>query len=137
MILRRTRDLSTVAQLDAAIIGAVLSAAELAASVWWLARDDDGDPVGYCGACIEPESPRVCYLIRAGVLPDARGQGLQRRMIAARLAWARGQGLTTAITYTTATNVRSMRSLARARFLPYAPADPWAGAGSVYWHRTL
>lgn len=57
---------------------------------FWIAKNPTGKPVGFCSA-FHFEKPEIngIYLSRAAVTLSARGSGLQRRMIAARLNWAR------------------------------------------------
>jgi GNAT superfamily N-acetyltransferase len=84
--------------------------------VWW-AVWSGGEAVGFAGA--KPDG-KDAQLTRAGLLPSARGAGLQRRLIQARLKWARERGARNALTYTSALNVASMRQLVREGFVPYA-----------------
>ena len=134
VVLRRTNDVISVGNLDLEIIGPVLSAADLTSSTWWLAKDE-GDIVGYCGAKAASTEASAIYLIRAGVLPEARGQGLQTRMIKSRLAWAKKKGYTSAITDTACDNIHSMRNLIAAGFVPYAPDFPWVSDGYIHWRK--
>lgn len=102
---------------------------------WWLAVDDDGAAVAFAGLRAVASWPGCVYLCRAGVLPSHRGQGLQRRLIRARLAKARAMGATTAITDCTARNFPSARNLIACGFRPYWPERPWALPDSIYWTR--
>ena len=104
---------------------------------WWLALDEDGAAVGFAGMNPVLSWPGAFYLCRAGVLPSARGQGLQRRLINARIAHARRLGGTVAISDTTARNFPSSRNLIACGFRPYWPAIPWALPDSSYWNRTI
>lgn len=72
------------------------------------------------------------YLLRAGVAPRYRGQGLQSRLVQARLGWAAGQGMQWAWTYTAANNAASMRTLIRCGFRPWAPSS-FAGRPPGRW----
>lgn len=104
-------------------------------STFWVV---DGDPeLGYCAAVIgvdpvRPDGPRVVHLTRGYVGEPLRGSGLQGRMIRLRLAWGRRHGVTRAQTYTWRDNIPSMRSLARAGFLPLRYRD-----GYVRWEKEL
>jgi GNAT superfamily N-acetyltransferase len=104
-------------------------------SVWWLARNEHGDVLGYAAARMW--SPKVGYLAWARVLPFARGAGLQRRLIRARVAWCRAQGAQHVVTYTAPDNAASMRSLIACGFRPYLPEHPWVGSEWVYWKRAV
>jgi len=102
---------------------------------WWLAYEG-GRPVGFAGAQIwKPDN--CLYLRRAGVLPEARGKGLQRRLIRARLAWGREQGARAAYTYTTSWNLASANNLIHEGFTLWKPEWRWAGADMLYWWRKL
>jgi len=76
------------------------------------------------------------FLCSSGVLPEARGRGLQKRLIKARVRWAEKQGYYYAFTYTVPHNPASSRSLISCGFRPYWPSKPWAG-DVCYWHRPL
>jgi GNAT superfamily N-acetyltransferase len=102
--------------------------------VHWLAADAEGNPLGFCSACEIGEG--YVFLSRAGLLPAARGLGLQRRMIATRLAWARRQGAVAAITYVVYENPASLVNLLRCGFRFYRPATQFAGEVH-YLHKDL
>jgi len=92
-------------------------------------------PVAFASArCCEPG---VVFLSSCGVLPSARGFRLQRRLIRARIAWARSHGYERAITYTTWDNVPSARNLLREGFELYTPSWWWADTGCLYFTRAL
>ena len=89
---------------------------ELTQSVWWVLRDGT-TPVAFGG--IRDLKDGRGYLSRAGVLPEHKGHGLQRRLINVRVAWARRRGLKRVYTHVWAGNLGSMRSLIRCGFMPY------------------
>lgn len=78
----------------------------------------DGEVVGF--GVIERRG-RTGTLTMAGVRRDHRGRGLQRRLIRARLRWARQKGLTRVTTYVHRGNWRSMNNLIRCGFLVRRP----------------
>ena len=108
-----------------------------AGSWWWLAIDEDGKAVGFAGMRPSERWQQTIYLCRAGVLPDYRGQGIQKRLIRARLAKARALGNTHAITDCTTENPASAKSLIKAGFRPYWPKAPWGLPHSIYWIKKL
>lgn len=120
----------------------ILQAAILPESGWrypseqiWLA-EEAGTPVGFAGAVMW--GPDQCaYLTRAGVTPSARGHGLQRRLIRARVRWAREQGARGVYTYTSREGIYSANNLIREGFTLWTPARPWGLAGALYWWREL
>lgn len=98
--------------------------------LWWVATDD-GEPVGF--AVVSPLSHGLWYMSRAGVVPSARGHGLQKRLIRVRLRAARSAGAAMVITDCTAANVASANSLIACGLRPYTPAHKWALPDSIYW----
>ena len=110
----------------------------VAGAAWWIMWSEDGKAAAFCGIWPPLWKGRPCYLVRAGVLPDHRGQGLQKRMIVARLAYARKMGWTTAVTYTLCDNAASANSLIARGFRVYNPPSPkWIGEGVIYWKKNL
>ncbi len=108
---------------------------------WWFARGPHSypprDPCAFAGAKTIDGGGSI-YLARAGVVPEARGQGLQRRLIQVRLRWGRSIGATSAITYTLANNLASTNNLIRCGFVRYDPENPWVTTDGVeFWRREL
>lgn len=109
---------------------------------WWLVWKGWGtgafkppEAVAYAG--LKDQGWGLAYLCRAGVMPGHRGQGLQRKLIQARVRYARQLGLRTAITDTTASNLASANNLIRCGFVLYRPEYQWAGPEALYWWLTL
>jgi RimJ/RimL family protein N-acetyltransferase len=96
-----------------------------------------GSLVGYAGARAPAEWPGVYFLSRAGITEQARGQGLQRRLVRARVARARRLGCHSCITYTSPDNAASMRTLIACGFKPYVPEPAYVGDAYVYWRKAL
>lgn len=99
--------------------------------LWWVIYDGK-TPIAYAGAKYLPHE-KVVYLSRAGVLDGYRGKHLQRRLIRARVRWARKIGATQAITYTVVTNPASSNNLIKCGFVTYIPAWKWGGRSAIYW----
>lgn len=99
---------------------------------WWLAYEVDTIhshiPVAFAGVTSKG------YLSRSGVLPKARGNGLQLRLIRARANWARSIGLERVYSDTT-DNPHSAANLAKAGFTQFKPEKPWAFKHSLYWEK--
>jgi GNAT superfamily N-acetyltransferase len=91
-----------------------------------------------CFCLVKPSEQWVdtAYLARAGVLAAWRGQGLQRRMIRVREAWARKRGYRWMISDTT-DNVPSSNNLMRCGYKLIEPSAPWANEISLYWTKRL
>lgn len=100
---------------------------------FWIARDSAGRSVGFAAAIYQP-STNVVSLDRAGVLPEAQGSDLQRRLIKARLRWARRLGAHMAIAYTSARNYPSMVNLLKCGFRFYEPRATGLYEGEDRFH---
>lgn len=107
--------------------------------LWWIARDPEGNPAGFCGLALGkfPGEPLTAYLCLAGVVPEHRGKGLQKRLIRARLTKAKQLSLGRVVTDTTTTNPASVNSLVACGFRQFLPTHPWRVPGALYWEKTL
>lgn len=139
MIYRTSKqaDLKTIQELDAVFFaGCVPPGGNI---VWWIAKEIDesvgyAKVAGYAGARIVDGE---IYLERAAVCKWARGQGLQKKLIRARLRYGRAQRCTHAVTYTI-NNPASANSLISCGFRAYTPAYPWVDGDDVsYWRLKL
>ncbi len=103
--------------------------------VVWIGVDPAGFDVAFCAMRLLSDGQ--WYLSRAGVVPEARGKGLQKRMIRLRVAHARRhQPGCTVITDTTHDNYASANSLMACGFRLYAPSTRWGFATGLYWRLT-
>ena len=106
-------------------------------SEWWVAYSDKTDEaVGFGGYTQSAHWHNTIYLCRAGVLPDHRGQGLQKRLIRVRLKHARKVGNTWAYT-DVSDNPASANSLISCGFKLYSPYLAWGTKETLYWRRSL
>lgn len=105
--------------------------------LWWVVEDTaTGLLAGFGGMYLKHQDDALTgYLCLAGVLPEYRGQGLQRRLIQARLRKARHLGLYRVVTDTIPDNPASINSLVSCGFRAFSPAVPWKVPGAVYWER--
>lgn len=128
----------TVATLDSQVFvkDEHLELSEISRTTWWIARDEEGEAVGYAGARMIPDQ-RMVYLVRAGVLDRARGNGLQRRLIRCRVNWGAKQDADVAITYTLQENHPSSNNLIKEKFVMYCPEFAWVGPEVIYWWKDL
>jgi len=104
---------------------------------WWVVETDDGEVAGYAG--IKYLGYGLWYLCRCGVLPDWRGNGLQKRLIRAREKFARARtarGDELVITDTSADNPPSANSLISCGYRLYEPAHPWR-SDALFWRKDL
>lgn len=143
--IRRARraDFGDIASIDSACFPAEeLRVLDSSDAAWWVATRDD-EVVGFAGAIpwvYKGES--ALYLYRCGVVRSARGHGLQRRLIRARVRHAREEGLDEVWTYTSYMNARSSNNLIRCGFELWLPGT-WGGVDPfrlddnafIYWRR--
>lgn len=120
--IRETDDLDVIHELDRCIFpeDAKLAGPHLLDSVWWVAEDVYPGrrlPIGYAGLYV-PETQHEGFLVRAGVAPDWRGSGIQKRLIRTRVSYAKGLNLPVVNTYVATKNIASMRSLISCEFRP-------------------
>lgn len=105
---------------------------------WWWAVWDGDEPVAFAQMIADSEDPtETIYLSRDAVLPAYRGQGMQKRLIAIRLAFARRLGFKFAVTDTYHENLASLNSYIANGFKAYDPKYPWGGKGELYLQRAL
>lgn len=102
---------------------------------WWIVRHA-GLPVAFAGIRYWPQD-HCGFLCRAGVVAGHQGQGLQRRLIRARVGHAARQGWAGVYTYTHPTNAASANNLIACGFRTWRPAYLWGGEEMVYWWRGL
>lgn len=128
----QSADYTTVKALDASLFPGVDRVS--ATDVSWLVHDPAFKAVGFATGKLWPPD-NYFYFTRCGVLTEARGKGLQRRFIRARLRYAKAQGCLGAYTYTLPFNVSSANNLIACGFRLWRPANKWAGAEALYWTR--
>lgn len=107
---------------------------------WWIVRDEWGAVAAYAAAGVtvdaETDGDTEAKMILSWVRPDMRGLGLQKRLIRARVRWARSCGASKIETYTWGGNLPSMRSLWRCGFVPFR--RDWDGQRSwIFWTKPL
>jgi len=108
------------------------------AGEYWVAEDSETkEIVAYAGLVRSARYTDVVYFHASGVVPKARGNHLQRRLIRARLHWSKDHGFSWAVTDTCPDNVASARSLIACGFRPYWPTPRWKESGACYWSRKL
>lgn len=106
-------------------------------AMWWIVWNKNKWPIGYGGLVQSYQVSKAGYLCRAGVLPEAQGNGLQKRLIRVREKYARLQGWTEIRTDTAFDNIASMRSLASLGYLPFTPEIEWGVENAIYWQKYL
>jgi len=106
---------------------------------WWVAFavvDGVEQPVGCASMCHSMYEEGSFYLARAFVEADHRGQGLQRKLIQARVARAK-ELKGTHVSSDTYDNPPSTNNLIACGFRAYRPASQWRGEGTMYWRLKL
>jgi GNAT superfamily N-acetyltransferase len=103
---------------------------------WWWLASHKRHVIGFGALTVGSSDPNSGYLMRSGVLPDWRGQGLQRRLIRARETKARKLGFQYIVTDTTY-NTPSSNSLIKAGYKLYHPKNPWGMKNTLYWRKEL
>ena len=130
--IRQTTDRETVAALHTLCLPG--DDLDIDGGAMWLAWKDE-TPVGFSTTRVVDKE--TIFLSRSGVLPLARGERIQIRMIRARESWARREGYRYIITYTTYDNHPSICSLIKAGYRFYEPSWPWAGRDVHYYLKEL
>jgi GNAT superfamily N-acetyltransferase len=103
---------------------------------WWIVYDSFDNPCAFGGLVRSVRWSNVGYLCRAGVLPSHRGQGVQKRLIRARIRQAKALGWDWLIT-DTHENPASSNSLIATGFKLYEPLQPWGAKSTLYWRIKL
>ena len=103
---------------------------------WWIVYTDTNKPVAFCGMKNSSTYSDWCFFHRAGVLDEHTGNGLQKRLIKARIRLAKTMGYNYANSDTTR-NPASANSLIACGFKSYLPIKPWAWDYSNYWRLKL
>lgn len=103
---------------------------------WWLAYDENDNPVGFAGLYPSVRWAQTGYLCRAGVLESARGKGLQKALIKARIRHAKRLGYHWLLS-DTRRNPASSNALISCGFRLYEPSIPWGFRNSLYFRLKL
>lgn len=101
----------------------------------WIVWNEEKSPVGFCS--LRPLEEGIAYLNWAGLLDEAKGQGLHKRMIRARESWAKKNNYKQIITYTTVSNIQSARNLLKTKYELFLPEYAWAGENYLYFQKDI
>jgi GNAT superfamily N-acetyltransferase len=102
---------------------------------WWIATENGRD-IGFAGLVRTVSWTDCGYLCRAGVVPFARGQGLQKKFIHVRIRQAKALGWKWVIS-DTRLNPASANSLISCGFKMFEPTNPWGCKDTLYWRKKL
>ena len=95
-----------------------------------------GKPVGYVLFRAAEDGSNVAFLTRVGCLPDERGQGLARKLIARSFREAKARGFRAMVTYCFTNNPASANALIAAGFRICSLPKPLC-EGAIHFTRTL
>lgn len=105
---------------------------------WWIAYDRETKaPVAFAGLWPSVRIAGAGYLCRAGVLPQGRGQGLQRKLIKVREREARKKRWVVLLSDVAPGNAHSLNNLYACGFRAFVPGDPWTGDEWNYVRKIL
>jgi GNAT superfamily N-acetyltransferase len=116
-----------------------------AETIWWVAVHGD-EIAGFASVkrYAGKSHPDALFMSSAGVLAGHRGHGLHKRLIRARVRWAKRKGITRVFTYTMPDNAHSIASLVACGFRIFVPEVPWFEDcahchhdGALYWEKFL
>jgi GNAT superfamily N-acetyltransferase len=134
---RKSCDWDTLQLLDKEIFKDEAESRICRTTLWWL-LELGGQPVGFAGLDDISEGKfRGGMLVKAGLLPIARGNGLQKRLIQIRDRAARKQGLTVNITYVAEWNYASANNLIECGYKLYTPQWKYGLADALYFRKYL
>lgn len=102
---------------------------------WWIAIKNGVD-IGFAGLVHSSRWTDCCNLVRAGVVPDHRGQGLQKKFIRVRIRQAKALKMNWIVT-STYDNPASANSLIACGFKMFDPSVPWMTRHTSYWRLKL
>lgn len=134
LTLRKSEDYQRIASLDCQLFPKDYPVVVWDRGAWWLGYIA-GVPIAYCG--ILQLDSEYGYLNRAGVLPEMQGQGIQKKLIARRINYARDMGWSYVVTDTVYDNYASINNLISCGFKVYCPQEPWAREDSIYWIKAI
>lgn len=98
--------------------------------------NQSGTWVAFAGFVPFVPFPDVAYFKRSAVLPEYRGYGLQRKLMAVRETAARARGYTRLVSSCDISNVHSANNFIREGWLLTNPERPWEPT-SLYWVKDL
>ena len=104
-------------------------------SYWWFVYCDD-EIVGFAGLTYYNEL-KSAFLSRVGVLPSARGLGIQKRLIKARERQAIKDGYNRIISYTSRDNIASANNLFSCGYKLYIPKWEWGIRLGLYFEKKV
>ncbi|MBU6408049.1 MAG: GNAT family N-acetyltransferase [Alphaproteobacteria bacterium] len=102
--------------------------------VCWIAHHA-GEAIGYSAA--HPMKRGIWFFSRVGVMPAARGWGLQRKFLATLERHGRREGWREIVTYTVPLNGWSTRNILAAGYRTYEPKKSYVGYQVIHMRKKL
>jgi len=99
---------------------------------WWIVYTETNKAVGFAAMKQSSQFSDCVFLHRSGISDEHTGNGLQKRLIKARLNKAKHMGFNWAVSDTTL-NPQSTNSLINCGFKMYQPSKPWGWKHTCYW----
>lgn len=103
---------------------------------WWMVTTEKGEVVGFAAMKQSAQFGDCVFFHRSGIMEEHTGQGLQKRLIKARMRKAKHMGFNWAVSDTTH-NPASSNSLINCGFKMYQPSKPWGWKHTCYWRLKL
>lgn len=103
---------------------------------WWIVYTENNKAVGFAGMKQSHQFTDCVFFHRSGVADEHNGNGLQKRLIKARIRKARHMGFNWAVS-DTSRNPASSNSLINCGFKMYEPSKPWGWNHTNYWRLRL
>ena len=105
---------------------------------WWIAYDGETKaPAAFAGLWPSVRTPGAGYLCRAGVLPQGRGKGLQRKLIKVREREAKKKRWVVLFSDIAPGNAHSLNNLYACGFRAFVPSEPWSGEDWNYVRKII
>ena len=131
--IRKTNDYDLISQLNSCIFPEDSLEIKKQTHAWivWV----KGDAVGFC--TLDLFGKHYAFHSRAGLMSEARGFNLQKRMLSVRERYAKRAGCKAVITYTLIDNIYSIANLQNMKYKIYIPEYQYVGGDCLYWIKNL
>lgn len=123
--IKRTNDAVEVKNVVRLLSSENIDSVDYSEDILWVVKRGSKS-IGMCSLKPLPAEDSVFFSF-SFIDPEHRGKGLQRKLIRARLEWARRHGYACALTYTWENNYPSMSNLIKCGFRFYTPHTKYAG----------
>jgi GNAT superfamily N-acetyltransferase len=104
---------------------------------WWWIAYHKRLPAAYLGVIVSTYYPDTLYFKRVGVLPEHRGNSLQRRLMRVMELFARRRGFIALVSDTTENPCSANNFISAGGWKLFEPEYPWAFSNTLYWRKDL